>query len=164
MNVNGMEIERKFLIRIPSDDLLKLCSRSEITQTYLASEKGTTARVRKREGAENTVYTHTVKTKISDMRRIEDEREISGEEYLRLLLQADPERNVIRKTRFCLDRDGHEFEIDVYPFWKDRAIMEIELSFEGESFTVPDEISVIREVTSDRRYTNASLAKAIPED
>ena len=59
---------------------------------------------------------------------------------------------------------GKEFEIDVYPFWLDKAVMEIELTDEEEPVALPPEIEIIRDVTADRRYTNASLARAIPED
>ena len=60
--------------------------------------------------------------------------------------------------------EGKELEIDVYPFWQDRAVMEIELTDEAEAVALPPEIEIIKEVTRDRRYTNAALAKAIPAD
>ena len=56
------------------------------------------------------------------------------------------------------------FEIDVYPFWNDRAIMEIELDYEGQEIVFPPEIQIIAEVTADKRYTNSSLAKQVPYD
>ena len=70
------EIERKYLIRYPDRELLDRCAeKTEITQTYLQSRGGPTARVRKR-GLDGTyVYTHTQKTRISDVKRIELERE-----------------------------------------------------------------------------------------
>ena len=54
------------------------------------------------------------------------------------------------------------FEIDLFPFWSDRAIMEIELEREDQAVDFPPEINIIREVTEDRRYTNSSLAREIP--
>lgn len=56
------------------------------------------------------------------------------------------------------------FEIDVYPFWTDRAIMEIELDDEGQDILFPPFIEIISEVTSDKRYTNSSLARHVPYD
>ena len=50
-------------------------------------------------------------------------------------------------------------EIDVYPFWNDKAIAEIELSDENASVEFPPKIKVIKEVTEDEAYKNASLAK-----
>ena len=166
MNNNNLEIERKFLIQYPDMAMLERCAEgTEITQTYLLSEaKGETARVRKR-GADGVyTYTHTVKTRISDMRKVEMEREVSEEEYAALLKSADPARRTIFKQRWCLYYEGQMFEIDVFPFWSDRAIMEIELIDESQTVIFPPEIEIIKEVTHDKRYTNASLAKHIPED
>ena len=62
-------------------------------------------------------------------------------------------------TRYCLTYKNQYFEIDVYPFWNDKAIMEIELRSETEPITFPDFIEVIKEVTDDEAYKNASLAR-----
>ena len=166
MNQNGYEIERKFLIQRPDDAWLEAkCRGSHIIQTYLKSEApGYNERVRRREDKSAVVYTHTVKRRLSDLRREEREREISEEEYLTLLQRADPERRVIEKRRYVLPYAGKAFEIDVYPFWQDKAVMEIELTDETETVKLPPEIEIIKEVTRDRRYTNAALAKAIPAD
>ena len=166
MNQNGYEIERKFLIRRPAAAWLEAnCQGSDIIQTYLKTETpGHSDRVRRREGKNGVVYTHTVKRRVSDLRREEQEREISEGEYLALLQRADPERRSIEKRRYVLACEGKEFEIDVYPFWQDRAVMEIELADEGEPVTLPPEIEIIKEVTQDRRYTNAALAREIPLD
>lgn len=166
MNQNGFEIERKYLIRCPGAGLLAQCaSRSDIMQTYLARRDGHGGeRVRKRVYADRTEYTHTEKRKITELRREEREREISREEYEELLKRADPERRTIEKTRYCLECGGRVFEIDVYPFWRDRAVMEIELESEEERVTLPEEIDVIREITQDKRYTNRAIAKEIPQE
>lgn len=159
------EIERKYLIRYPDMELLNSrAEKTEITQIYLKTRDGRTERVRKRGFDGAYVYTHTQKTRISDVKRIELEREISEEEYTHLLEDADPARSVIQKDRYCLAYREQMFEIDVYPFWNDRAIMEIELDDEGQEIIFPPEIQIIREVTSDKRYTNSSLAKQVPYD
>ena len=51
--------------------------------------------------------------------------------------------------------------MDVYPFWSDRAVLEVELESEDEAFDIPPFISVIKEVTGDKRYSNKALAKEI---
>lgn len=155
------EIERKYLIRRPDAAWLgKLPDRSEIVQTYLVEpEGGGRARVRMRRRNGITTCTYTIKRRVNELRAIELEREISPEEYDRLLKQADPTRAPIHKTRCCLPYCGQLFEIDLYPFWNDRAIMEIELKDESQAVLWPPEIELIREVSSDRRYSNAALAK-----
>ena len=164
MNINGMEIERKFMIVMPDKALLDSMEATEITQTYLLGDKNATERVRKRGRGDEFVYTHTIKYKISNMSRREDEREISLEEYEELLKRADPSRNAIEKIRYCYEYAGALWEIDVFPFWKDKAFMEIELHSEDEEIIFPENISIIRELTEDKRYTNAAMAKRIPED
>ncbi len=164
MNVDGFEIERKFLIAMPAEELLENCDFSLISQTYLVGDRDTTERVRKRCRGQNCEYTHTVKRRVSSMRRREDERVIDAAEYEELLLRADPERRTIEKKRCCLEYGGELFEIDVFPFWKDRAILEIELRDETQRVELPPGVRLIREVTDDPRYTNSSLAKEIPED
>ena len=164
MNINGFEIERKFLIAMPEKAFLDSCERSEITQTYLLGDVNTTERVRKRVRADGCEYTHTVKIKLNSMRRIETEKVIGEEEYTRLLQRADPARTPIEKVRHCFTHDDLLWELDVFPFWDDRAFLEIELKDEKETFALPPGIRLIREVTDDPRYTNAALSLKIPED
>jgi len=158
------EIERKFLIAMPDAAFLESCERSEIVQTYLLGAADTSERVRCRVWAEKTEYTHTIKHKLSNMRRIEDEHEIDGDAYAALLERADPGRKPIFKTRHCFTEDGRLWELDVFSFWDDRAFLEIELNDEAEEFKPPAAVRVIREVTDDPRYTNAALSLAIPND
>ena len=47
----------------------------------------------------------------------------------------------------------------VYPFWNDKAILEIELSDPEEEIRFPSMLKIIREVTDDDSYKNASLAR-----
>jgi CYTH domain-containing protein len=155
------EIERKFLIEYPDVAALEQlpnCKRVEILQTYLSTSDGQETRVRQRGADGNCIYLLTTKRKITEWKRVEEERKISQHEYLKLLMDADPSRRSIRKTRYCLTSGNQYFEIDVYPFWKDKAILEIELSDESEQIHFPDMIRVIKEVTDDPSYKNAALA------
>ena len=96
---------------------------------------------------------------MSDIKRVEVEKRLSQSEYLTLLMEADTTKRQIRKTRYCLTYKGQYFEIDIYPFWDDKAIAEIELSDENAEIVFPSQIKVIKEVTEDESYKNASLAK-----
>ena len=156
------EIERKYLIEYPDItwlESLENCQRIEIIQTYLKSDENEEVRVRQRGVDGNFIYFKTVKRKITDLKRVEIEKRLSKDEYLALLLEADTEKRQIRKTRYCLMYENQYFEIDVYPFWNDKAILEIELSDENAEICFPDKIKVIKEVTDDENYKNASLAK-----
>ena len=156
------EIERKFLIEYPDIawlESLPHCHKVDIIQTYLLSPGGDEVRVRQR--GENGSYTYyqTTKRRVSDVKRVEIESRLTQREYLTLLMEADPSMHPIRKTRYCLTWEEQYFEIDVYPFWDDKAIVEIELSDENAPIRFPKELKVIREVTGDESYKNYSLAK-----
>ena len=156
------EIERKFLIEYPDLKLLNRlpnCERIEIIQTYLNSANGDEVRVRQRGQDGHYVYFKTVKRRVSDLKRVEIEKRLTKDEYLTLLMNADTSKRQIRKDRYCLTYKNRYFEIDVYPFWNDRAIAEIELSDEGDEIVFPDFIKVIKEVTGDDNYKNAGLAE-----
>ena len=161
-----MEIERKFLIRIP--DLMRLedlpnCSKVDMIQTYLKNQPdGTEARVRQRGQNGNFICYRTEKRRISDTTRVEVDRRIDMKEYISFLAEADPERRPIYKTRYCLTENNRYYEIDIYPEWKKQAILEIELKSEDEEIVMPEGIKVIKEVTNDRAYTNYEMAKKMP--
>lgn len=156
------ENERKFLIQYPDIQWLENipnCQRIEIIQTYLNSKEGEEVRVRQRGLNGNYIYFQTTKKSVSALKRVEVERRLSKDEYLTLLMEADSSKRQIRKTRYCLAYENQYFEIDVYPFWDDKAIVEIELSDENAEIIFPEQIQVIKEVTDDENYKNASIAK-----
>lgn len=162
MNQTLLEIERKYLIAYPDTRLLTSLPgvhMSGIVQTYLDPKTHPHARVRARTQNGHTVYTHTVKTPVSTLTRIEEEREISFAEYEALLRDADKNSAVIRKTRYNVPFEGFVFEIDIYPFWDHVAVMEVELPEEGKAFEMPSFVRVIREVTGEKPFSNRRLAK-----
>ena len=160
-----LEIERKFLIEYPDLSWLQQqpgSRRVEIVQTYLLSDGSSTRRVRSWTEAGRTAYIRTCKRAVSDRTRVEVEDELSEEDYLALLKEADPARHPLEKIRWCVPCGSHVLEIDLYPFWSDQAVLEVELQSEEEEFLLPPEIRVIREVTGDPRYLNSSLARELP--
>ena len=158
-----LEIERKFLIRRPDPKALAQrpnCRRVDIVQTYLLPEEGAEeVRIRQRGAGGSYVYYHTRKRKLMGMRRVEEEERLTERQYLTLLTRADPACRTIRKQRYCLSENGLYYEIDLYPEWKDQAIMEIELHSEDQAIVFPEGIEVIREVTGEEAFTNHALAR-----
>lgn len=94
----------------------------------------------------------------------EKETQITEEEYLAMLEKADPIRKPIAKTRYLIPYTSHLLEIDIYPFWKKQAVLEIEISQEDEAVDIPSFLSVIRDVTEEREYKNHSLALLVPQE
>lgn len=158
-----LEIERKFLIEFPDVKWLESlpnCRKVDIIQTYLISNGADEVRVRQRGENGSYMYYKTVKRRVSETARIELEERLDQNEYLTLLMEADPGKRPIRKTRYCLTYKNQYFEIDLYPFWDHQAIVEIELSDEDARIHFPKELKILREVTGDESFTNASLAAA----
>ena len=159
-----LEIERKFLIEYPDLDWLNshpTCRAVQIIQTYLRCPEGDEVRVRQRGDDGHYLYYKTVKRRLEGAKRVEVEHRISKDEYLELLMDADTSKRQIRKTRYCLTHGGQYFEIDIYPFWDDKAILEIELKDEDETIRFPEKIRIIKEVTEDDSFKNSSLAKVL---
>lgn len=156
------EIERKYLIEYPDIKRLESlanCKRLDIVQTYLRTERpGEELRIRQRGVDGNFIYFKTHKRPVSHGKRVEVEERLSQQDYLQLMTEADPACRQIQKTRYCLSENGMYYEIDIYPFWRDQAIMEVELYKENQIVEIPDHIRVIREVTGEEAYSNRSLA------
>ena len=161
-----LEIERKFLIEYP--DLaylnsLDTCERVHILQTYLIDKEGVKIRLRKRGNDGAYIYFKTQKKRINALTSIELEERLSKDRYKALLNKSYEQVYPLEKDRYCLVYKNEYFEIDIYPFWKEQAIMEIELTEEGEQVDLPDFIKVIREVTGDSQFSNYKLAKMYGE-
>ena len=162
-----IETERKFLIKMPDLSLLRSADGlriKSIEQIYLLCDEGKSARVRKICENGKTRFVKTVKERISVLSVYEDEFEIDENRYIDEQKTRDHEKNTIVKTRYCVPFDNHVIEIDIFPFWSDRAILEVELGDENEEFSLPDFVNVIKEVSDDPRYKNTKLAKSIPFD
>lgn len=161
------EIERKYLIAMPDPDFLKSqpgCAVWEIEQIYLTALPGETRRIRRvAEGSENRFY-KTFKRRLTALTAEEQEGRISQTDYEAYRRDADPDRHPILKTRYRIPYQSQILEIDLYPFWTDRAVLEIELDSESQPIHIPTWLHVLKEVTADHRYKNVSLAQAVPND
>ncbi|MCM1285756.1 MAG: AAA family ATPase [Acetobacter sp.] len=156
-----LEIERKYLIEYPDINMLEknpYCQKVDISQSYIKTKDGNKFRIRRRGLNGNYIYFKTCKKRISATTRIEIEERLTKEEYDSILENPDNSKNTIEKSRYCLCYNTFYFEIDVYPFWSDKAVMEIELLNENQEVIFPDFIKIIKEVTEDKRYSNHSLS------
>ena len=162
------EIERKYLIAVPDAAFLRAqpeCAVWEIEQIYLTALPGCTRRVRKvTENGQITCY-KTFKRRLNALTAEEDEGVIPREEYDRYVSEeSDPAKRPILKTRYRIPYEGQLLEFDIYPFWTDRAVLEIELDSEEQPTYIPDWVKVLKEVTADYRYKNVCLAQSVPMD
>ena len=164
-----LEIEYKYLIRYPDTEVLRSQPNyraEEMCQLYLElpsehNGKGTHCRIRSIKSNDGIRYIKTFKESITDMTRIEIESEISEEEFTKLSEFIRQGYSPIYKVRHSFELFGYTYEVDIFPFWQDRAYLEIEVESEDIKPPVPDFLSVIKNVTSDYRYRNTSLAQCV---
>lgn len=157
-----LEIERKYLIKRPSlEELSKFVSINtvDILQTYLSSTDNIERRIRQRGQDDNFSYYLTEKREISNLKRVEIEKKLSQKDYIGYLAKMDTSLSPVSKKRVFFVYKSQYFEIDLFNFSQDYALMEIELTSENASVILPDFIEVILEVTEDPHYRNKNLAK-----
>lgn len=163
----GIEIERKYIIKMP--DLATLTSQnsytaSDILQIYLPAQQGETRRIRRRSYPDKTIFIETKKIRLDNMSSTEIERELGEEEFSTLAQTILKGTCPIEKTRHTFIYLGQTFEIDVYPDWKRTAIMETELPSRETEVKMPPFLEIIREVTGNKAYSNASMSKFFPKE
>lgn len=155
------EIERKYLIEYPDIEKIKKLTNTKkvsIVQTYLKSNKNEEIRIRQRGDNNNFTYSKTKKININGIKRIEYEERLTEGDYVKELVNADPTKRPIIKDRYSFIYNDKYFELDIYPDWSDKAILEIELLSEDEEIILPEWIKVIKEVTNLEEYKNYNLA------
>jgi CYTH domain-containing protein/thymidylate kinase len=158
-----IEVERKYLIEKPSEEVLNsipFSSKTDIIQTYLlSSDENVERRIRQRgTKADGFSFYYTEKTYLSPGRRVETERKINRRQYTDLLADADTSKHQVRKTRYCFLYENQYFELDLYPQTSDNAIVEIELKSLEDEVKFPPFLKVIKEVTDNSAYSNYAIA------
>lgn len=146
------ETERRFLINLSNLPYnLTEFSKKEITQVYISKD----SRIREMEGK----YYITTKEDVpgSYLTQIEDENEITKEEYDKLLKKQIG--NTVFKDRYYILYGKYTLELNLYK--KDLnglCMLEVEFPSEDEAldFNPPD--WVVKEVSYDPAYRNSSLA------
>lgn len=150
------EVERRWLVKIPEN--IGDFRYETIEQDYLSPESGFQGRIRKLDG--KFIYTEKARTGNSAV-RIENEKEITEEEYLSL--KKHTILNTIKKRRYLIPCKGNDlvtFELDVFGNTVESGIgiMEAELENESDTVEIPGFVEIIQEVTNDSYYTNRNLA------
>ena len=154
-----MEIERKWLIdknNIPYD--LSKYEFLEIEQAYLCFKP--TIRIRRIINKDRYIFTMKSSSKDNGLSREEYEIEISKTMYDELL--SKKKGLMLSKTRYKVPYDSYMMEIDLFHNeYESFAYMEIEFKTVEEANAYVAPCWVIKELTGDKKYTNASLAKGL---
>ena len=153
--------KRKFLVEMP--DVAALCETYgamalDMMQTYLLPTKpNVERRIRQQRNGADYLYFYTEKHLMPDGAKWDTEKPISEKEYIRFLMEGDSSLHSVYKTKYRFLYADCRYELDVYPFSTDRAVL---FQYTGQvDRPLPPEIVVLKEVTGDLAYKNKNLAK-----
>lgn len=148
--VGKYEVERRFLVQAEAGLLTKYGEGRRLKQAYLLSGKQSLRiRIGEERGAVLTAKSGT------GIRRLETEVVVPNNIAEALFLKAD--QGMIEKLRWYIG----PWELDQFlGRLSGLFLLEIELESDGDKLpgAFPDGVTVIREVTSDNRFTSSSLA------
>ena len=150
--------KKKYLIKLPDASILKNMKKIEIYQSYLKCDNNEKIQIRKRGEGDEFIYSQ-IKTRIQDDQIIKVEKRLSQAEYQDKLVDIDHARKPLHRTRFCFSEQSQYMEIDIYPFWNDKAILNIDLSKVDDEVQLPAFVKVIEDITNKKEYLNSELSK-----
>jgi len=73
-----------------------------------------------------------------------------------ILISFYIDNNIFRKNNYI--------ELDIYPFWSNYAIVEVEVTNENQEISLPEMFRVVKEVTFDSKFKNNHLLSHQIED
>ena len=156
--VEPMAEKRKYLIAMPDMAAFTRAHRAaaiDMTQTYLVmTNPNIERRVRRQGSGAETLYFYTEKHLMPDGEKWDTERPISKKQYEKYLLERDTALSPVHKTKYRFIFADRRCEIDVYPFSVEKAVL---FQYGGEA-PLPEEITVLEEVTAQPAYKNRALA------
>ena len=156
-----MDKKRKYLIAMPDMNNLVVnygAVSFEMMQNYLVETNPTIERrIRRQKNGSDYLYFYTEKHYMPDSTKWDTERPISAKEYKKYLLEADPQLQEVHKVKYRFNYGRERFEIDVYPFSREKAVMFCYADSDELSF--PPEIRILQDVTGDLQYKNKTLAR-----
>lgn len=152
--MSELEIERRFLLKDDSWQQDNITSVTQILQCYIVLDDTHCERVRISETFGFAAAYYTKKDYISDLVRDEEEIPISIIHAVDLITKSS--NNLIKKTRYCIERDSVVWEIDIFDGAnRNLEIAEVEMKSETQHLILPNWIG--KEITAELQYTNAQL-------
>lgn len=157
-----MPKKHKYLIDMPDMDTLATkynAATLDMMQTFLReTNPNVERRIRQQRNGADYLYFYTEKHLMPDGTKWDTEKPISQKTYIQYLMEGEPGLHAVHKTKYRFTYASQRFEIDVYPFSNDKAIM---FRYSGtDEAELPPEIHVLREVTGDLEYKNKQLARS----
>lgn len=161
MGEEHIEYNKKMLVKLPDLSKLNYNRKITIVQNYLYSDSpNIEKRIRQRIYGKNSSYYYTEKNNFVEHNgRLKSERKITEREYLSLMSQINTQYHQITKERYCFVYDNQYMNLDVFPFDKEKGLLEISLKESDTHVDYPDFIEIIKDVTDDKNYKNIEISK-----
>lgn len=160
-----IEVYKKYLVSIPDFESLKEkvnLTKVDMTRIYLLNEENENERsILQRGHFGDYAFYYTEKRHFDTFDRIEVERRLTKNEYVSLIGKADTRRKQINKTRYCFVWNNKYYELDVFEFWKDKAMLKVQLTDRDSEVEIPEFLQVIKDVSNNKNYTNYALAQNV---
>ena len=159
-----IEIERKFLLKSKPD--IKPVEIIKIKQWYLKVD-GIWERARSMESNLYGIkWVHTIKTRISDVSNIEEERDLSKkefEDFVKICKSPNQTSRYITKERRIYPDGDLKWEVDVFSQKCHIIVAEIEIPTEDYELQIPEFIQKknLLEVTGLKQFSNRSLSNRV---
>ena len=153
--------KNKYLVKMPDTSVLEQKYNAlaiEMMQTYLTvTNPMIRRRIRQQRSGSDYLYFYTEKRTNADGSAWVTERPISNKEYVSYLMEADLSLHPVRKVKYRFNLSERKMELDVYPFSEDKAVFFVYGENPG-AVELPEEITIIKDVTGDPAYKNRMLA------
>lgn len=158
-----IEIERRFLLKsLPKEKPIEII---KIKQWYIKID-GIWERIRIEDSNINgRKIIHTIKTKLSPISSMEDEKIISKKEFQKFIKQSKSDKNskFISKKRYIYTDGKHKWEVDCFKQKCHIIIAEVELPKEDYLLELPTFIQkkLLMEVTGFKQFSSRNLSNRI---
>jgi len=161
-----LEIEKKFLLKaLPNK---KYDDKYLIDQYYWKNKSNIWERARTYHSEiSGDSYIHTIKKSVSKSVNIEDEKELTKDEFeiFRNKCIRDPNSRFISKERYIYKYGDLKWEVDNFDNGYRLIVAEIEIPKKSYRVVIPDYISdvLLMEVTGLKQFSNRNLSIAMKE-
>ena len=154
--------QSKFLVDSIDFELLHNCRlvKLELEQFFVDISEDEDTMIRKTTRDGNSIYSKTTKRNTDVLNeRITTSKYIKKDEYEELLGKTSEQP--IRKCRYCFTYQGQYYYLDVFTNPKGLMVLEADLTNQNTKVTIPDFISVEKDITDDVYYRNDNIYRRL---
>lgn len=129
----------------------------ELEQFYFVSQDGYERRLRKRIQNNQATYYFTVQKKVGEgLEKVITDKKITEKEFFKIQGLYEIE-SIVKKIRYSFIEHKQYFKLDIFD--NSLAILQVDTTLENPNIELPQQLSIIEEVTNNPNYQNCNIAK-----